>query len=256
MQWLLLDFKHEDPTVMGYAKALEQKGISFHSIGIIPFTYEITGLEGIDLGRPSIFMGSCQMCEAVSKWSVKPGVFWNSDWWDPNEWPKHRDDLLNQEINNLTVADIRSDWTKEVLFVKSIKEKVLTGMILEPEKEDRDNWTIDYSHLDGTEKLISAPYYKIDAEWRFFLVDGKVITGSMYRRDGTRCRNYPVPKEVWDIADEKAKGWLPYPTVVMDIALTRNHGYKIIEFNSINASGVYSSDLSKLIDALENKYNG
>ncbi len=255
MQWLLLDFKHEDPTIQKFISVLDEKKLPYYGIEIVPFTHEITGLENIDLSKDTIFIGSCQMCQKVSNWNVKPGVWWKSEWWDPREWVKHRDDMLNQDPITILVKDLRNDWVKELTFIKSIKEKLLTGMVIEPIKEDHDYWTIEHSDLDGTDELITSPYIQIDNEWRFFIVDGEVITGSMYRRDGVRCRNFPIPDSVWDLAKEKAKQWLPTTNVVMDIAQTRNHGFKVIEFNSINASGVYSSDLNKLVTKIEQMYS-
>ena len=265
MQYCLLDIKPEnsifvdpemtDQTSSKLLSAISGKNLPYYGIGIIPFTHELTGLEGINLSLPTIFFGSCQMAAKIVKDypDIKPGVFWDSTWWDPREWPKYRTDMLNMSVTELLVKDLRANWTDEPIFVKSIAEKLLTGQVLEADKEDHDRWLIDNSHLDGDDLLISSPVEELEAEWRFFIIDGRIVTGSMYRHYGVKRRNLPIPEEVWEIARNKLKkDLLPSPEIVMDLALTKSGEYKIVEFNCINCSGVYNSDVNKLITAIEN----
>ena len=83
------------------------------------------------------------------------------------------------------------------------------------------------------------------------MIDGEVVTGSTYRKDGYRSVFHPVSSVAFDYARFAVKEWMPNPTIVIDIARTREGEYKVIEFNCINSSGVYNSDVGKLVDALE-----
>lgn len=256
MQWLI-----ENPNVPEYAvdhnsmqllDVIKQKGLPWYATGIIPFTHEITGLDDANPKAPTMFFGSTQAAAKIARWDTfRPGVYWKDTWWDPRNWIGKRSDLLNDVIHTVTARELRQHWITEPMFCKSVGVKDMTGDVLEVDKKDKDNWTIELSHLDGDAELLLSPPVRIEAEWRFFVVDSKVITGSMYRRDGLKRRMLPVEPEVWEAADRAVQKWMPGRTIVVDLALTETNEYKIVEFNSINCSGWYNSDVSKIVDALE-----
>lgn len=89
----------------------------------------------------------------------------------------------------------------------------------------------------------------ISAEWRWFIVNGKIVSGSMYRAHGQLNKVRETDKLVIDEAQHLADTWLPMGCVVMDTALVGNY-IKILEFNCINASGFYNHDMAAIFDAL------
>ena len=95
---------------------------------------------------------------------------------------------------------------------------------------------------------ISTPK-NIQAEFRWFVVGGKVISGSMYRAHGqmqhARCDTIGEIREAQKFADK----WLPNSTCVMDLALVDGELY-VIEFNCINSSGFYANDVDAVFKAI------
>jgi hypothetical protein len=178
-------------------------------------------------------------------------TFWGSDWFDPNTWTGKRSDLLNEQIRMLTVAELRADWIEDVSFIKPVRVKAFTGMVIEPEKADHDNWLIEQSEMDGGELLVMSPVHKIEREWRFFVLEGEVITGSVYRKDGYRAQRWPVSPDAWAAARRAVKEWMPSQNIVIDLARTWDGEYKVIEFNSISSSGFYNSDVKLLVERME-----
>jgi hypothetical protein len=253
MQWLLQVTGLPDTQNEKILAALTARGKKHIGIGIIPFVHEVIGLEEADPNIPSMFYGSTMLVETVSTWDVfRPGVFWNKEWWDPRYPISNRSDMLNQKMTKVTVSDLRAHWITEPMFAKSIDPKNLTGMVLEPCKEDHDDWLIEHSWLDGSVELVLAPVVdqKIESEWRFFILDGKIVTGSSYRWLGCRLMNVPVT-DVLPIAEKAAQDWLPCSDVVMDICILADGSYRVVEFNCVNSSGFYNCDVGKIIDHFE-----
>jgi hypothetical protein len=59
-----------------------------------------------------------------------------------------------------------------------------------------------------------------------------------------------VSSEAWAAANRAVKEWMPSQNITIDICRTRAGEYKVVEFNSINSSGLYRSDIGKLVDVL------
>jgi hypothetical protein len=125
-------------------------------------------------------------------------------------------------------------------------------MVIEP--GERDLWTIEYSHLDGDDVLVTCPPQNINQEWRFFIVNDKIVAGSQYRHNGLLRIWEPIPQHVWDRARAFAGSWKPCSTIVMDICEIgegSNGGLFILEYNCVNSSGFYNCDVGAIVDALE-----
>jgi len=87
-------------------------------------------------------------------------------------------------------------------------------------------------------------------ETRFFVVDGKIVTGSLYKRGNKVIYDSNIDPDVQKFAQEMVDFWQPNRAFVIDIALTPD-GCKIVEINNINSSGFYASNVNKIIDAIE-----
>ena len=99
----------------------------------------------------------------------------------------------------------------------------------------------------------TSPGKRIYREYRFFVVNGKVVTGSQYRVGlrvfSTECNE----KDVIRYAQKMVDLWSPDVGYVLDIADTPE-GFKVIEVNCLNASGFYACDMGKVVFALEEFY--
>ncbi len=102
--------------------------------------------------------------------------------------------------------------------------------------------------------VLSFDIANIKRECRFFVVN-EVVTGSHYRINNvTICKVISPDDVIWSIANEYAKLYQPHDVFVMDIAET-DDGFKIVEYNCLNASGLYHSDVKKLFTALQDYKN-
>lgn len=94
----------------------------------------------------------------------------------------------------------------------------------------------------------ASPVLRIDAEWRCWILHGRVVEISQYRKDGRMDYKREIHQEIFAIAVDLSNRYLPAPCVVMDIALT-DDGYSVIEYNPIHSSGWYAADVSTVLDA-------
>lgn len=105
-----------------------------------------------------------------------------------------------------------------------------------------------YKIEKGTQIVLSEPK-TISAEWRWFIVGGKIIDGSMYRAHGQLIKIHEDDSNTTNEAQKFADRWLPDSCCVMDTALVDNELY-VIEFNCINSSGFYNHNVSSIFAAL------
>lgn len=229
--------------------------ISWTGFGCTPDGSAIVGLEDIDYSKPTILFGSTRAAELISETSLRPGVFFDKKWYDPSYplYHANRNNMLNTEITGVTVAELKEHWIAEPYFIKSVLPKLLTGQVVET--EERDTWFAENTRLKDEDILQICPIHMIDAEIRFFIVGGKVITGSYYRKDKVFRTNIPVEVKIYEIAQQFADIWLPHETIVMDICQLRSGEFKIVEFNSLSCSGLYKCDASKVILELNKFYD-
>lgn len=96
--------------------------------------------------------------------------------------------------------------------------------------------------VEPTSEVVLGKPSEIDAEWRLFLVDGEVVTGSMYRPSG----DPHVPRELIDFAQDAASHWVPASVFVLDVARA-DYAWKIVECNCFNGSRFYSADVERLV---------
>lgn len=229
-------------------------------IGLMPFSSEIIceePLEGIDY----IPYGSTLLTTLgyeKYKWS---GLYFDLDNFSYRKALKYRSDMLNNgfvipiedAITFLSGRPNDENW-----FVRpNLDLKQFSGIVL-PAGECvswfKDAMECDssgsYKIHEGTMIVVAEPQV-IQAEWRWFVVGGKVVSGSMYRCHQQPRQERSLEEDIIFEAQEKADEWLPHPCCVMDLALVNNK-LKVIEFNSINSSGFYDHDVVKIFKELYN----
>lgn len=89
---------------------------------------------------------------------------------------------------------------------------------------------------------------KIDAEYRCWVIDGKIVEISQYRKNGGNAISRILDADIHSAAKEMSNIYLPADAVVMDIAATPS-GFKLIEFNPIHCAGWYAADAVGILDA-------
>jgi hypothetical protein len=253
MNWYLQDsgitFDGLDSNVIPLVGALDALGLPRFGIGYHVETGTMTGLEQADRTKPSLFYGSTRVAELAAASGFRSGAYFDAAWFDPQNWLGKRDDLLNADQRLTTVGELRHAWISTPVFVKSVLPKALTGMVLEG--PDSRWWFNEYAHLNDKDAIVISPVKEIAQEWRFFIVDARVVAGSQYKHDGMKRIREPIAEDVWRRARQMAEACLPSANIVMDIRRLRNGEFNLVEFNCLNSSGFYNADVRNFVLALE-----
>jgi hypothetical protein len=243
-------------------EALNEFGIPFEDVSVIPFSDEFVSPLTIDHTRV-IPYGSTKLCKIAEqrKWQ---GLFFDRQAFRVDTWNKHRTDMLNQTPDIMTVERAMEDFQyvhpDSMWFIRPVEDlKAFNGTLTNAKEIKHWLSSVDSGNFNfdkNTLVAISNPQ-EIKMEWRYFIVDRKVITGSVYKRQGLRLVSREENPNVLAEAQRLADGWLPHETCAMDVALT-DKGLYIVEFNCLNSSGFYYHDIRQFATAVnayfERKY--
>lgn len=237
--------------------SLKSKNIPFIPVGVMPFSTEVTGLGGVELEAGKVMVyGSTKLVRLTKELGLSPGpsfdfLNFSVPLWQVNL-PKA---MLNQYATVVQIRDvIRSNSPCDAVFIRPAMDlKAFSGTVVKRDENWREFFENQFRTKDFDQNMLVAysPVRNITKEWRVFIVDRQVVTASQYRSLGKLDPSPVVPVEVLKDAQFIAEHrWLPHDNCVMDVALTDEGEFGIVEFNCINASGLYEADVDKLIDTL------
>lgn len=252
MKWVIQENLYKEEAFLDLLHAVAD--LDYEVVKVVPFAHELIP-EPVATGNV-IVMGATTMIGISQDRGWYPGAFYNENF-NHKKWAEHLGtELLNYEAEVCKFKDIRPKYNP--FFVRPSEDrKVFSGQVID--QANFDLWLktttqvhhTGYTTLTPDTPVVVAPLKAIHTEWRFFVVDGKIITGSLYKR-GDMVRPLPLlyREDAELYAEKMVEKWQPHRAFVIDIALT-DEGYKVIEYNCLNSSGFYKSDVSKLVQALE-----
>lgn len=213
---------------------------------------------------PKIVMGSYSMAFYAQRKGWRPGSFANENH-DFRVQVKHWGEaMLNHDAQVMPFSDVPK--TRELFFIRPVEDtKSFAGHVTGwgKYKEWRDKvMTLGADNggtLEGSTLVMVSPVRKIFREYRLWVVDGYIVTASLYKEGSTVRYSDQVDKAVLDWAlpftghPMLYGNWAPARAYVLDVFETEE-GYKIGEVNCINSAGFYAADMQKLVDALNHDY--
>lgn len=243
--------------------ALQRFELPHAIVKVVPFAATLE--PDINPENPVVVIGSVSLAnKVVPKKGWKPGA-WINENFDFTVWREHwKGNLLNWDAVVSPFNEVRVDSGGPFFIRPCADNKAFTGQEMWP--DEYMSWYHRLLDEDGAsdlnfdirEPVMIAPLKKIYREMRFFIVDRRVVTASVYRIGGKTVYQEEsfidrdaftfVTQLVCNIPPER---WVPAEAFVMDVALTPD-GYKVIEINCINSAGFYKADVAKLVEAIEN----
>ena len=205
------------------------------------------------VGNDVIPYGSTLLVKLARKQSWT-GVFYN-DKFQTAAWSANRSDMLNAEQTILPASQV-GDYLKGFnddlpLFIRpAVEHKAFAGgcWSVSDLKTSIPTGRFGRYAYDIETLVAISPVVDILSETRWFVVNGVVVSGGIYRLRNTsvmiRETNPAAIAEAQNLADV----WLPIPTCVMDLATTPD-GVKVVEFNCFNSSGFYNHDIEAVVKA-------
>lgn len=241
----------------GHAKlinCLERFEIDYELVKVLPFVEEID----FKTERKDVFVfGSLKLARLSKKYGWDPGALITKNH-DYNVYSKHyKENLLNYDSRVVKFGD-DFEWIYDQHFIRPcLDSKSFTGKVYEKPEWDAFKERM-LSHPDDTtlraDTLIQiAVPKKITQEVRCWVVDGKIVTQSTYRRGSFLVYDNIVDDDAIEFAQRMVDIYQLSDTFVIDVCLTSN-GWKIVECGSTSCAGFYDADMQKLLMALEDMY--
>jgi len=168
--------------------------------------------------------------------------------------------MLNHDANIFSFSSLPPQLNP--FFIRPTEDtKSFIGQIMDwPSFEEWREQVLSLSSEDGFQlnkdtQIMVAPKKEIFKEVRTWVVNGRVVTSSIYKIGTIRMKspldsNWVDPSIVEFVHE---LGWYPNPACVIDVGETEE-GYKIIEVNNLNSSGFYAGDMNKLVGSLEESF--
>lgn len=249
-KWILQNNIYTDD-LENIKKNLVEIDRPFECVDVIPFSKELH-LTAHHKG-PVIAYGSTTLIKLVSEnW-----VWYDKNTFKPSIWGKMIEDkYLNNDAEILRLKDVLSNWKYKRAFIRPNSDlKLFCGTSFM--SGDFKDWysrvksLVDsgtYVNLNLDTEVSVSEYKKIIHEWRYFIVNKKIAAGSRYRENGKLKPSATVDFGSFSLAYDIANmEWQLAPAYVVDIALTDNGKYKIIEFNNFNSSGFYKCNIKDIL---------
>lgn len=221
-------------------------------VNLRPFVHDISPDVNVD--------GPVFVCGSTGLGKVARAKGWHPGYFDENldyrllveNYGSH---LLNADARIATLRE--TDDIAGLIFVRPVGDgKQFAGEVMT--RAAFMEWRERVIALDGDSSLttltaddpvVMASPKPIHAEYRFYVVDGRAVTGSMYKRGDRVHYSAHFDERVQAFAQARADQWQPNRAFCLDVADTPD-GLKVIEINAINSSGFYACDMGKFVHAI------
>lgn len=255
MHWILQDNLINPATRDQVRQLLLDRQVEHSLVRLIPFFHQIDGEMPAPAG-PVFVYGSTGLGAVAKSQGWAPGYF--DDNLDYELMLRQYGSLaLNAGAICTTLQQMprvaERFFVRPVLDNKSFAGTVMTWEEFEAFRRrvaqvaDEQDVTLRLA-----DRIVAAPLTDISAEYRFFVVRDKVVTGSRYKTGEQVASSPNVPTEVTAFAQACVDHWRPNDAFTIDLAVTPA-GPKVIELNSANSAGFYACDVGAIIDAVNSR---
>ena len=236
-------------------RGLERLDLPYEIVALKPDSDEIV----FTTDRKDIFcFGALKMARISKKYDWNPGCIMTPNH-DYKVYSKYyKDNLLNYDSEILKFGE---DFRRNGKFFcrPTLDTKTFTGRAF-----TMDEWiTFRDKILKGEVKStltkdsdiqVCSIKNFIQKEFRFYIVDGMIITGSLYK-EGSNVRYSSIIDEgATDFCSSMLEIYQVAEAFTMDVCLY-NDEWKIMECGCLNCAGLYHANIPMLLMAIEDKYN-
>lgn len=256
-RWVIQNNLIAENDVKQLQNACKEIGAEFEEVIVVPFSSEIPKFTVDD--RINIYFGSITFINNVyEKYNHPIGIFFNDNFTMENSLNKWGEHMLSYGAKITTFKEFSQEGHKddELFFIRpNADDKSFAGEVWE--FGNVKNWHQRITKCDNvvlTEdtKILVGEAYNINKEWRNYIVNGKVVSSSLYRKNFKLSKsNTDIPQDMIKFVEDRCKEYQPHDIFVMDIALNAGQ-YYIIECGGINSVGFYASDILKIVKEITN----
>lgn len=251
--WVIQTNQIKTSQVLPLVEALRALGEPFVDVGV---DFE-TGLMSPVEGKNLIPYGSTHLVKIAQREGWRH-LYFDEARFNVSAWNAHHPKMLNPDAEVMTltetkaIAGKRPEW-----FIRPIDDlKAFSGHVLA--SDALVDWVtrleVGDCEISGSCLVAVSSPKAIQMEWRYFVVGGRIVTGSSYQLLGRSEAHRETDPAVIAEAQTLADLWLPHACCCMDVALHDDQA-RVVEFNVINASGFYDHDITAFAKALSDYAN-
>lgn len=255
MHWILQGNMINPASLAQLRQALGEQDVGYSLVKAVPI-FNVLMEPAPEVQGPVFVYGSTGLGDIAKQHGWQPGYFdANLDY---GLMLAHYGDLaLNAGARISSLADA-VPLSGEFFIRPILDNKAFAGEVMTAEDlaEFRAGVASVADEPDTTVRLTDmvavAPLVSIAAEYRFFVVKGKVVTGSRYKLGTVVQGSLEIPNEVAAFAQRAADQWIPNDACALDVAET-SEGLRVIEVNSANSAGFYACDVREFVRAVNSR---
>lgn len=129
--------------------------------------------------------------------------------------------------------------------------KLFTGQLVTRDKFDADLEFLGFYEFPRSSIVVVSAARNIVAEWRFVVVNRKVVAGCQYKRQGKLDLQVSYDASAFDLATKIAgSDYQPDPAWVLDICETDDGDFHLLEVGGFSFSDLYLSDKQAIVAAV------
>lgn len=236
-----------------FIQSMHDNDVDFEEVHVIPFTdtfdkeIDFTPTQIFGSGR---FVNICRDRGFNTYKSFKPF----EDFYTKHDW-------INGDGEDMTMGDFRDNYNVDYpVFIKPYTEKFFTGLVID-NNEDKEKIQLASSFIEdeNAEIIRISPFKAIFQEARFYIINGEIITGSIYKVNGIgHHKKLDKDHPAWEQCKNILAGGFIDDAFVIDLGclentqyLSKPYNWKIVELNNINSSGLYECDTDVIVRAFK-----
>lgn len=212
-------------------------------------------------GHAVVFHGSLGNADRIRRelgWH--PGAYCSTQEFNCSAWyPRAAPWLLHRSWGKTTVRDLVADPTRHLaaigggdrVFVRPDSPlKPFSGRVVK-----RDGLTLaaldhGYYYEDDTLPVIVPPVRPVQREWRYVIVNRRVVAGSAYQSEGRSPLADPRGTEAWKHASQIAAALVPPEDVYVLDTCEADGALHLLELNPFSGADLYACDRPAVIEAV------
>ncbi len=256
--------KREENDIIDALKILNLKYKKVSKVELLTYPYRIFPKNSC-----VVFSGSLITSSFVRNLSFFPGLYYTKDNFDcHNYYPALSKLLLNKDYYFLPFGSLKNleevifKDREEVFIRPNSGSKTFTGKVVSKKSfgEDLDKFELEsFEGIKPNSLVLISNAKEIIREWRFFVVDEKIIDGCLYISTLLSDTDKNKHEEVYLYAKEKAKEAIkfikPDSCFTIDICQTSSGLNKplddlslfVLEINAFSTSGMYDCNCGRII---------
>ena len=253
MFWVLQDRFFDPHAFAELRRQLDAQGAPHAVVRVNARTLEID--PPVDVDGPVFVCGSSSLGRVAHQRGWWPGYI--DDNLDYRLLAQHYGShLLNADARCLPLEDVPTPTA--AVFVRPVGDgKQFAGGVKSPAdfRAWRDATLADLARgaplrLRARDLVVIAAPKTIHAEIRLRVVDGEIVSASLYRRGGAAHFSDEVDDHVLAFGRARIAQWSPNRAFCLDVAETPD-GLKVVEINAIGSSAFYAGDIGRFVAAVD-----